>query len=215
MPATSTTSRRTLAKVWAMGIGAWGHRWTSALGELPLNDDGSVTVSAALWSRHLAGIPERDVLAAIDHFAGRSDWPPSLAEIRKQAFGIPSLVQVRREITQDVERSPFTRSVWALIDAYAFRHASSKDADRLLQAAYDAAQDLAMDGQPLPQPAAAAIEQDEQRAPVVPETREARIERLRTMLGEDFNPEAAAAAGEDDVREMHRAGKVAAAGPDA
>lgn len=182
-PATSMTSRRTLARVWATGIGAWGHRWTSALGDLPVNDDGSITASAALWARHLAGLEERDVLAAIDHFAGRSDWPPALAEIRKRAFGIPSLEEVKADIGR--RATGFGRMVWNNLDAWAFTRADQREAERMLRNAYDYAVERRMCGDEFPPEPAGELEHQRQEPPPAPtpEEREATLARVRAELG--------------------------------
>lgn len=182
-PATSMTSRRTLARLWAVGIGAWGHRWTSALGELPVNDDGTITASAALWSRHLAGISEHDVLDALDHFAGRSDWPPALAEIRKRAFGIPSLEEVKADIGR--RATGFARLVWNNLDAWAFTRADQRDAERMLRNAYDFAVERRMAGEPLPLPPAGELEHQQPKPPraPTPEEREATLARVRAEIG--------------------------------
>lgn len=71
-----------LTKLWLMGVAAWGHRWTSSLGELPVESDGSITMAGRLWVQQLAGIPQGEVLKALADFAGSSDWPPTLAELK-------------------------------------------------------------------------------------------------------------------------------------
>jgi hypothetical protein len=157
-------SSRPLVKIWLLGIGAWPHKWTSALGELPFNDDGSLTAAGALWASQLAGIPERAILEAVHHYAGRSDWPPSLAEIRKRALGIPSIEEVRSDI--GARKHGFTRLVWVYLDHWTFSRADQRDAERQLRNAYDYAVERRMEG--VEYPAAPAGELEHKPEPYVP-----------------------------------------------
>lgn len=141
-------SAKGLAKLWLIGIGAWGHRWVSSLGELPVNDDGSLTACGALWSRKLAGLTERQVLEAVDYFAGCRDWPPTVGEIRKRVLGVPEFEFVRASITE--RRCGFTRMVSQHLDHWAFTRADQREADRLLRVAYDLAAERRMRGEEFP-----------------------------------------------------------------
>lgn len=79
----STPSQaKALTKIWLMGTAAWGNRWSSSLGDLPVNADGSLTVAGHLWAHTLSGISPREVMKALAALAGQSDWPPSLAELK-------------------------------------------------------------------------------------------------------------------------------------
>ena len=160
---------KALAKVWLMGAAAWGHRWTSRLGDLPFNADGTLTMAAHLWAHQLAGISQRHVLHALSHYAGTRDWPPSLAEIRKQALGIPSVDQVRLDL--GAKEHSFTRLVWSYVDAWAFSRADQRTAEAMLRAAYDYAVErrLAGDEYPLAIGTVQDLPQLE-RKPVSPET---------------------------------------------
>lgn len=133
-----------------MGVAAWGHRWTSQLGDLPFNDDGTLTVAGSLWIHQLAGISQRQVLEALAEFAGSSDWPPSLAQIRKRAIGIPTLDQVRLDL--GAKAHGFTRLVWSYVDAWAFSRADQRTADSMLRAAYDFATEQRLAGTEYPDP---------------------------------------------------------------
>ena len=145
--------------LWVLGIGAWGHRWTSALGEVPFDEQArTLTVTGALWARQLTGLHERDILAAIDYFAGRLDWPPSLAEIRRQALGIPSFDAVKADITRHA--TPFGRMVWQYLDHWAFTRADQREADRMLRNAYDHAVERRLLGDDLPDEPEDAIEHE-------------------------------------------------------
>lgn len=160
---------KALAKVWLMGAAAWGHRWTSQLGDLPFNADGTLTMAAHLWAHQLAGISQRHVLQALSHYAGTRDWPPSLAEIRKQALGIPSIDQVRLDL--GAKADGFTRLVWSYIDAWAFSRADQRTAEAMLRAAYDYACERRLAGDEYP----LALNEPKdlprlERKPVSPET---------------------------------------------
>ena len=151
-----------------MCAAAWGHRWTSKLGDSPFQQDGSLTVAGSLWIHQLAGISQRAVLEAIAEFAGNADWPPSLAQIRKCAMGIPTIDKVRLDMTH--RNHGFTRLVWSFIDSWAFAHADQHTADSMLRAAYDYATErrLAGDEYPLP-PANQLQEYKREHIPTTPE----------------------------------------------
>ena len=184
----SQPSAATLTRLWLLGIGAWGHRWVSALGELPIDDADNLTIAGALWARQLTGLKERDILAAIDHFAGRLDWPPSLAENRRQALGIPSFDVVRAQIT--AHATPFARMVWQYLDHWAFTRADQRDAERQLRNAYDQAVERRLAGDDLPDEPVAAIAQE--AAPFVEATPEQARQRMAdiaaTLRGEGDAP---------------------------
>ena len=186
----------------------FGHTWASQYGEKPEG------ITADTWAGVLAGVSGQQIAAGLHACAAEGrEFPPNAPRFRAMCLGIPSFARVRIEITQaDVERSPFARSVWMFVDGYAYRHASARDGERILQAAYDIAHDLAMQGHPLPEPAAGEIAHEEPAPLEIPETKEARVDRMRALLGESFSPEAAMAADEDEIRRKHRgAGKMAAA----
>jgi hypothetical protein len=183
----------------------WGAKWTSHNGDLPVEDSGVLTLGGSLWAQGLAGFTERRIIDALQHFAVRGDeWPPNLPMVRNRCAGLPDLLQVKREITQpDADRSPFTRAVWHRMDGYTYRLASVDKADRMLREAYEATQEAVMCGEALPEPSK-AIEHEPPPPTVIPDDREARIERMKKLLGPDFNPEAALAKDEDATRRKHR-----------
>ena len=177
----SQPSAATLTRLWLLGIGAWGHRWVSALGELPIDDADNLTIAGALWARQLTGLKERDILAAIDHFAGRLDWPPSLAEIRRQALGIPSFDAVKADIAS--RATPFARMVWQYLDYWQFTRADQRDADRMLRAAYDFAVDRRLLGDEPPANATAAIAHETPVfTPATPDQARRHIDKINGLL---------------------------------
>jgi len=185
-PASATT----LAKLWLLGIGAWGRRWTTSMGELPVDDHGRLTVAGRLWATQLAGLAEADLIDAVQHFAGRLEWPPSLAELRKRVLGIPSLDEVAADIGRMQHR--FTRLVWHHLDHWKFTRADGRAADRLLRAAYAVAVEKRMEGAPLPQPPVALVEHRKApRVPARPETVRKHMDALRSQLHLDAGDVAA------------------------
>lgn len=174
-------SAKGLSKLWLIGINAWGHRWASSFGDLPVNDDGSFTLCGALWSQQLAGLTERQVLEAVNYFAGRRDWPPVVSEIRKRALGIPEFGYVRANIAD--RPCGFTRMVWKYLDSWAFTRADQREADKLLSTAYEIATDRRMCGEEFPVEPAGEIAYEV--APFVlakPETAARAREEVRALL---------------------------------
>ena len=167
-PVPNPASATTLAKLWLLGIGAWGRRWTTSMGELPVDDHGRLTVAGRLWATQLAG----------------------LAELRKRVLGIPSLDEVAADIGRMQHR--FTRLVWHHLDHWKFTRADGRAADRLLRAAYAVAVEKRMEGAPLPQPPVALVEHRKApRVPARPETVRKHMDALRSQLHLDAGDVAA------------------------
>jgi len=155
----------------------YGHKWASAYGAEPCDT----------WAKGLAGL-SRQQLADGLHACLRSvdPWPPSLPEFRARCFGIPPVHVTKAEMLGRVEPSAFTRLAWLHTDSYALRHADAKTADRLIREAHDIASRHVMAGGALPEPPAAAIEQQEapKPKPASPETATAALSRLAALLGQ-------------------------------
>jgi len=197
-----------LSRIWLAAQAVWGHKWTSSNGDLPVDDSGQLTVAGALWANGLKGITERQVMEALDRLAKvGSEWPPSLPDLRKAAFGIPDFAAVNHELltTGNAKRTAFARLVWSFItDPYAYRIASARDAERIRRAAYDWACEHLMTGGALPPPPAGELEHQGALIPQgIPKSREGRVEHLRQMLGDDFSDEATSATSEDEVHRHH------------
>lgn len=175
-----------LVAVWLAGVACWGHRWTSNLGELPVDDDGELTVAGGMWAAALAGYPKRCILDALAAFVNRGEaWPPALAELRKQCAGIPSLAEVRREfaLSYEMERTRFSRLVWSLLDSWAYGRADRQTADRMLAEAYAQAVEHVLSGGALPEHSLAV---GHAPAPVRVATREAaqpHLDAIAALLG--------------------------------
>ena len=181
-----------LSRIWLAAQAVWGHKWTSANGDLPIDDSGRLTVAGSLWAEGLRGITERQVHDALHRMAKLArEWPPTLPELRKAALGIPDFEAVSCEIisTQHIKRSAFARLVWSFVDAHAHRHAHAKDAERMRREAYERACNYLMSGGRLPPEPEAELTQDA-RPQGIPSERDQRIERLKRNLGDQFNPKA-------------------------
>lgn len=161
----------------------YGHRWTSSYGA-ESGQDGA----AGTWAKGLAGISPAQIAEGLRACIASGDpWPPALPEFRAMCLGVPSFEAVKRETLRPVaERSPFTRTAWSRLDHYAHRHASVRDADRMLQAAYDAVREEVMRGAVIDPPAALIGHDASPKPQGIPATPEERAERLRKLLGEDY-----------------------------
>jgi hypothetical protein len=186
-----------LTRLWLAATATWAHRWTSACGDLPIDDHGHLTAAGSLWARGLAGFDERQMLDALASFvAAGAEWPPMLPEMRVRCFGLPTFETVNHELLTKTtpDRSAFARMVWGYIaDPHNYRIAPAREQERTRKAAYDLACEAVMRGEPLPGPIAGVIEQQQsdlipKGIPATPEARKANLARL---LGEEFNPVAA------------------------
>lgn len=83
---------------------AYGHRWTSGCGDLPIDDDGRLTAAGVIWSQALAGFADEVILRTVGQAViSGGAWPPNLAEFRQLCVGsgsdpnsTPSGVQMGR-----------------------------------------------------------------------------------------------------------------------
>lgn len=167
----------------------FGHTWSSQYGDLPEG------VAASTWGAVLSGLTPQQLAFGLHACAvSGSEFPPSAPRFRAMCFGIPEYEAVRVDVQNpEAERSPFTRLVWSRVDGYRHRHASARDADAMLKAAYHQSAEYVMAGGHLPGDLP-AIESEKPKPPELPETVEARIDKLRQLLGADFSERAAAAA---------------------
>lgn len=165
----------------------YGHRWVSQYG---VAFDG---IAADTWASALSGITPQQIADGLRACVSEGDeWPPAAPRFRAMCVGIPSYATVKLESTRPAEeRSRFTRLVWLKVDGYAHRHASVRDADRMLKDAYDIACEEVMHGAELPEQPVALIEQAKPAKVVLPETREDRARKLAALLGKEYNPDTA------------------------
>ncbi|MDI9240761.1 hypothetical protein QLQ15_17800 [Lysobacter sp. LF1] len=184
-----------LARLWLAAQAVWGHKWTSMQGDLPIDGTGRLTVAGNIWANGLRGLTERQVLDAFDRMAkeGR-EWPPNLPELRKIAAGVPDFEAVNSELLTrtSAQRSPFSRLVWTFVDGHLHRQAGAAEARRMRREAYDRAVENVLKGLALPPQPAGEIDYHPFKPVLqVPGTQADRAAKLRLLLGEVFNPEAA------------------------
>lgn len=193
--------------VWLHMAGIFGHAFTSAFG------DNSRSHAGAEWATALAGFNRAQIDRGLDACRNSgAEFPPSATRFKAMCLGIPTFAQVNAEIltATGATRSPFSRLVWSHINAYAHRHVGAKEAERMRRDAYELACSEVMDGKPLPlQPAGELEAPDATELPSgIPATREGRIAKLQSLLGEVFNPRAAQRSMEDLHREQDRSERV-------
>lgn len=169
--------------------GRFGHTWVSQFGDSPHG------VAGRAWAEDLQGLSRAQLdagLAAVKFEA--AEFPPNSTRFRAMCFGIPPFGLVNSELLTklNAQRTPFARLVWRYIDGYAHRHAPARDAEKLRRAAYDLASQHVMRGEAfLDEPVAEIEHQPAPKPQGIPQTREARIEHMRKVLGDQFNEEAA------------------------
>lgn len=167
----------------------YGHKWSSRNGETPEKGCGET------WAKALASLTAEQIGRGVEACINSGDpWPPELPPFRMRCFGIPTFEVVNDEILSSAhaERSPFARFVWQHIDAWRHRGASERKAEQMRRNAYDAAVAKVLAGHPLPEPVAGVLEQQPAPKPQgIPGAFDARVERMRALLGDEFNPAAA------------------------
>ena len=172
--------------VWLHMGGLYGHTWTSAYGDNPRS------VAGAEWSRTLAGLNREQVDTGIDACrAEGAEWPPSAPRFRAMCLGIPTLARIRLELQRGAA-SPFARMVWGNLDAYRYRHADTREADRMLRDAYELAREERMQGAELPAEPVAALRQElepKERKPADPAVVAARMAEIEELLNPPRAPE--------------------------
>lgn len=188
------------------GIAAFGHKWSSAYGELPVDDDGNLTICGQLWASTLAGIDDRTMLDTLAHFANRGDeWPPVVGELRLRCLGVPTFARVDYELrTPAVVQSPVTQAVWAVLDRAVYRQLSGAVAERRLRDAYEVVLEILARGEPLPKPLAALPGPlDGAKPQGIPATEEERLKRLEDLRKRlRLSPDEAADIGEAGMLRM-------------
>lgn len=192
---------RALIDLWLANTAAYGPKWTNRAGELPIDDDGNLTIAGGVWARGLAGFAHAQVMAAMDRHVRLSVWPPELAELRALCHGIPTLPEVRQVLrSESAKKPPFVVQMFQHLDYYNWRMADHRTADRMLNDAYSTVREHVLLGGALPASPAGELEHDER--PAGPR-RPAKT------------PEQVFAEAEEAFADAPVAGKDAAAGPDA
>lgn len=172
-----------LRRLWERMVAMYGHAWVNVHGVTPHEGTGALSMSGDTWGRTLAGLTAQQIAAGIENcVAEGAEFPPSAPRFRAMCMNVPRLAAVRSELRQG-NPSPFTRAVWAELDAYRFKQASADQADRQLRDAYDLTHDRTMRGEPLPEVPIAEIAQEKPEIrPAAPDVAKAHCTRIREML---------------------------------
>jgi len=170
------------------------NRWTSPIGTT------SDTAEMRAWAADMGALTMAQIDAGLRACRQSvSEWPPSPGQFKSWCLGVPALARALLEYSPsfDGTRSPFVRKMAEYVDGYRLRQASADVATRMLRDAYDLTVEFVMGGGALPETAAAAIEQQPTTTkPIgIPETREARAERLAHL--------AAVIPGFSELRELY------------
>jgi len=172
-----------LRRVWERMAAVYPNRWRAAMGESPQAEDGRLTIYGDTWAKGLAGLTPEQLARGLEACITRSDpWPPVLAEFRAMCLAIPSLAQVREDLTRDhADREPFTIMVARRLDGHRYRTADAREAERLLREAYEDAREARMRGEQLPEP---LLRVAHDPAPPTPAPREVAQAYMDTILRE-------------------------------
>lgn len=154
------------------------------MGESPQAEDGKLTVYGDTWAKGLAGLSPEQLGRGLEACITRTDpWPPVLAQFRALCLGIPDLADVRADMARDgSRRAPFTVLVGRGMDAYRYRMADAREADRMLREAYEAAREAVMRGEPLPEPLPELAQDTAAPVPATPESARAHLAEIQRAL---------------------------------
>lgn len=146
-----------MIRFWQRMAAIYGHKWTSAFGESPFNDQGVMTIAGDTWQRGLTGISEPAIAAGLQAALMSADgWPPTLPAFRALCFDIPAFSVVRREVSNSMlsdfqtKRSGFAKITMSRLDTYRWQRMDQDKGDRLLKEAYDEAVQYILEGGQLP-----------------------------------------------------------------
>ena len=70
-----------LAKLWLVGVAAWGPKWVKAMGEIHLDETGKPSINARLWATLFKDFTPNVVMAAMAAMATKQTFSPSYSEI--------------------------------------------------------------------------------------------------------------------------------------
>lgn len=139
-----------MIRFWQRMAAIYGHKWTSAYGDTPFDDNGSLTLAGDTWQRGLTGVAEQDIAKGLQAALMSADgWPPTLPAFRALCFDIPAFSVVRRE-ARSKDRRPFTTATLSRLDLYRWERADQDKADRLLKDAFEETVDFVLRGGELP-----------------------------------------------------------------
>lgn len=174
-----------LRRVWERMAAIYPNRWRAAMGDSPNSPEGGLTVYGDTWAKGLAGLRPDEIARGLEACITRSDpWPPVLAEFRALCLAIPSMAQVREDLTREhADREPFTIMVARRLDGHRYRTADAREAERLLREAYDDAREARMRGEPLPEPLLKVAHDPAPPTPAPREVAQAYMDTIRRELG--------------------------------
>ena len=146
-----------MIRFWQRMAAIYGHKWTSAYGDTPFDDEGVLTLAGDTWQRGLTGVAEQDIAKGLQAALMSADgWPPTLPAFRALCFDIPAFSVVRREVSNSMlsdfqtDRSGFTKITLSRLDTYRWQRMDQDKGDRLLREAYDEAVQYILAGGQLP-----------------------------------------------------------------
>jgi len=173
-----------LRRLWERMVALYGHAWVSVNGVTPHAEGGALSMAGSTWSGVLAGLTAQQIGDGVKAcIAEGAEFPPSAPRFRGMCFGIPSFAAVESELRTG-NPSPFTRAVWADLDAFLYRQVSAEKAERMLRAAYDLTREKVMQGMALPEPPVAEIEhQKPEFKRASPEVAARHCAEIRALLG--------------------------------
>ena len=96
-----------------------------------------------MWAAGLFGLTPkqiaRGVRACLLGLATDDGWPPSVPQFRELCFNLPTPAKVKAELlARDGKRTPFGLLVGQHLDAFRWRTAEARVADKMLEDAYNA-----------------------------------------------------------------------------
>lgn len=164
--------------LWRRMAEIYGQRWTSAYGEDAAKGAGDT------WAKGLIGVAPEQLARGLEACIVAADpWPPTLPAFRAMCMGVPSLHQVREDLARvDTEREPFTLMVARRMDGWAWRHATTREAEAMLREAYADAREAVMRGEPLPERLQAIEAKPEPAKPATQEVARRHMDEIRKTL---------------------------------
>lgn len=176
-------------EIWVRMASRYGHAWVSQYGADPAG------IAGAEWRSTLGGLNATQLRRGFELDQGRgSEWPPSSTAFRALCLDIPSLADVRLEVTRRIRAGrsvsstqwPFLRLVWSFVDSYRYANTDSANrADRMLRDAYEMAREHVIFGGELPE-ILAEIEapKPEPRKPAAADVVAANLAAMKAALGD-------------------------------
>lgn len=167
-----------------MGV-LYGREWTSQYGVTPLKPDGrALTAFGEEWAGVIRGVDPARVMQACDKARDSGNgFAPRAPEFRLWCFDIPSRDDCEAYLRGQTEPVSFTVEVARQIDMWNWKGSPTWEANKILQAAYDAVRKRVLAGEVLP-PVRVAIEKKATKhVPADPVTAAKHIAAIGALLG--------------------------------